>query len=182
MKIRNLMLVLVATVLTTGCATFKPTMPSLFKSEARETETGAVAVEQEEIAWGEPQKMLAIWKDSVRTQPGKPSMRGFGGRIYLYDESGAAIRSKGELVIYGFDDSVKDREGSKADQKLVFRQRVAATSLQQISSGRFVQRMDRLGRSWRTGQKRYPDSVLSHFRRQDRESWTGDLHAAFGIK
>ncbi len=121
MKIQNMMLVLIATVLVAGCSTFKPTMPtmpSIFKGKDRESKTAVDG--QEEIKYGQPQKMLAVWKDSVRSEIGKPPMRGFGGRIFLYDQSGVPIRAKGELVIYGFDDSVKDRQGSKADQKLVF--------------------------------------------------------------
>ncbi len=121
MKIQNLLLVLMATVLTTGCTAFKPampTLPSIFKGDGQESKS--VADQQEEVSFGQPEKMLVVWKDSVRTEPGKPAMRGFGGRIFLYDQAGQPIRAKGELVIYGFDDSVKDRQGSKADQKIVF--------------------------------------------------------------
>jgi hypothetical protein len=122
MKIQNLLLVLIATVLTTGCTTFKPampTLPSIFKGDA--PEANSVAEQKEEVSFGQPEKMLVVWKDSVRTEPGKPAMRGFGGRIFLYNQAGQPIRAKGELVVYGFDDSVKDRQGSKADQKIVFK-------------------------------------------------------------
>ena len=117
MKIQKLILLLCVAALTTGCSTFRPTMPSLLTGKDN---SGSDAEVQEEGTFGEPQKMLVIWKDSVRRELGKPAMRGFGGRIFLYDQAGLPIRAKGELVVYGFDDSVKDREGSKADQKLVF--------------------------------------------------------------
>jgi len=121
MKTQTLIMVLAAVVFSTGCASMKsrfdkmPTMASSGQAESAEIQT------EEQPEFAKPDKMLAIWKDSVRTEPGKPSMRGFGGRIFLYDKNGAPIRSQGDLVIYGFDDSVKEREGSKADQKIVFR-------------------------------------------------------------
>ncbi|QEG23211.1 hypothetical protein [Mariniblastus fucicola] len=120
MKTRILTMVLVAVVLSTGCSVFKPhmpKMPSLTRSNGDKAETAKP--EAELPTYGTPEKMLAIWKDSVRTHPGKPAMRGFGGRIFLYDQSGAPIRAEGELVIYGFDDSNTERQGSKADQKIV---------------------------------------------------------------
>ena len=117
MKTQSLILVLAAVVFSTGCTTLKPPkLPTLTRDAEM---TSASASEAEEPVYGTPVKMLAIWKDSVRTTPGKPSMRGFGGRIFLYDAADKPIRAQGELVIYGFDDSVTNREGSKADQKIV---------------------------------------------------------------
>ena len=121
MKVQYLSLALSVCMLCSGCATLKDkilTVPGALslskeKAETEESETPA------EIAYGKPAKMLAIWKDSVRTELGSPKMRGFGGRIFLYDTDGNPIRAKGELVVYGFDDSVKERTGSKADKKVV---------------------------------------------------------------
>ena len=119
MKTQSLILVLAAVVFSTGCSTFKSQMPKLPTLNREAGMESASVSEAEEPDYGTPVKMLAIWKDSVRTMPGKPSMRGFGGRIFLYDATDKPIRAEGELVIYGFDDSVTDREGSKADQKIV---------------------------------------------------------------
>lgn len=123
MKTQTLIVMLAAFVVSTGCTTFKPQLPTLsMLSSNRDARTETVNdVETDEGDFGTPVKMVAIWKDSVRSEPGQPSMRGFGGRIFLYDDEGTPVRAKGDLVIYGFDDSVKDREGSKADQKIVIR-------------------------------------------------------------
>lgn len=137
MKTQTLILVLAAVVALTGCTTFKPQLPTLSmlssdRGATSESETVAES-KMQPVDFGTPVKMMAVWKDSVRSEPGQPAMRGFGGRIFLYDADGQPIRAEGELVIYGFDDSVKDREGSKADQKIV------------IKNHRFQQRYSKSG-------------------------------------
>jgi hypothetical protein len=68
-----------------------------------------------------PQTMAAIWKDSVFEKPGTPSVRGFGARIFFYDEDNQAVKADGELIVYGFDDSNELKaDNSKADRKYVF--------------------------------------------------------------
>ncbi len=52
-----------------------------------------------------PESMVVLWKDSVLEKPGLPSVRGFGGRIYFYDNDAMPVKVNGELVVYGFDDS-----------------------------------------------------------------------------
>ena len=69
-----------------------------------------------------PLSMAAIWKDSVFEKPGTAPVRGFGARIFFYDEDNQAVKADGELIVYGFDDSVKNRQdSSKADRKYVFK-------------------------------------------------------------
>ena len=127
MRIRNLNLLLVGIILCSGCTAMKsrfskttplPTVsqPKAFRQRlATQTATQPKPLPE----FKAPEKMLAVWKDSVRTEDTGRSMRGFGGRLYLYDDDGSPIRAEGDLVIYGFDDSVTDREGSKADRKIV---------------------------------------------------------------
>ena len=68
-----------------------------------------------------PQTMAAIWKDSVFEKPGSASVRGFGARLFFYDEDNQAVKAEGELLVYGFDDSNEVKEdNSKADRKYVF--------------------------------------------------------------
>jgi len=125
MSTRNLSLALVAIILMSGCSAMKSrlgnnssTLPAV--SRGSDSKSAASSRSDSELpSYGKPEKMLAVWKDSVRSQDGRPPMRGFGGRLYLYDDKGAPIRAQGDLVVYGFDDSVTDREGSKADQKIV---------------------------------------------------------------
>ena len=119
MKTQTLIMVLAAVVFSTGCSTFKPQLPKMSSLLGSSESKTASKDDEPQLNYGTPERMLAVWKDSVRKTPGQKAMRGFGGRIYLYDGDGAAIRAAGELVVYGFDDSNEDREGSKADQKIV---------------------------------------------------------------
>jgi hypothetical protein len=68
----------------------------------------------------EPKSMVAIWTEDVFIQPGKPVTRGFGGRIYFYNEKSQAIPVDGELMVYGFDDSgaTKPVGASPSDQEM----------------------------------------------------------------
>jgi hypothetical protein len=52
-------------------------------------------------------KMVTSWKNVTVHQPGKPAMRGFGGRIYFYNRDGQAIESPGHLVVYVYDDQTR---------------------------------------------------------------------------
>jgi hypothetical protein len=56
----------------------------------------------------EPKSMVAIWTEDTLIQPGKPYTRGFGGRIYFYNEKSQAIPGEGELMVYGFEDKSGD--------------------------------------------------------------------------
>lgn len=53
---------------------------------------------------GTPDRMLVIWSDTILHQPGKPGVRGFGGRIYFYEGSETkAILVDGKLSVYAYD-------------------------------------------------------------------------------
>jgi hypothetical protein len=51
-----------------------------------------------------PQRIAVIWSPDVMTVPGQPAMRGFGGRLYFYNEKSVAVPVKGELMIYGYEE------------------------------------------------------------------------------
>lgn len=70
--------------------------------------------------FGSPKKMVAIWTDAVYTQPGYAPIRGFGGRLYFYNEKSEPIPVEGQLAVYGYDDSVKGSPARKPDRKFVF--------------------------------------------------------------
>ncbi|MCA9170035.1 MAG: hypothetical protein KDB23_20305, partial [Planctomycetales bacterium] len=51
-----------------------------------------------------PHRIVPMWSDTVMYQPGKPGVRGFGARVYFYEEEGAnPIRVDGTLTVYAFD-------------------------------------------------------------------------------
>ena len=71
----------------------------------------------------EPVRMAVVWKDSVYEQPGAASIKGFGGRFFIYDAQSNPIQADGELVVYGYDESNPlhaDGSHTGADKKFVF--------------------------------------------------------------
>ena len=69
---------------------------------------------------GRPDKILASWTDTVLTSPGKPPIRGFGGRLMFYaGESEKPIKVDGTLVVYAFDESNRDPSNVRPDRKYV---------------------------------------------------------------
>lgn len=67
-----------------------------------------------------PVRMAVIWSDAMLNHPSAPT-RGFGGRIYFYNNKNQAIPVDGELVIYAYDDTDGATEGSKPDRKFVYK-------------------------------------------------------------
>jgi hypothetical protein len=53
-------------------------------------------------------------------EPGMPPARGFGGRVYFYNENSETIPVEGQLVVYGYDESISRDGKSQADRKFVF--------------------------------------------------------------
>jgi len=51
-----------------------------------------------------PDRIVAMWTDTVMYQPGKPAIRGFGARIFFYGgEEDDPIEVDGSLTVYAFD-------------------------------------------------------------------------------
>ncbi|HQU43449.1 MAG: hypothetical protein B7Z73_01570 [Planctomycetia bacterium 21-64-5] len=68
-----------------------------------------------------PLKIVAFWTDTVRTSPGQPAMRGFGGRLMFYEHTdGKPVKVAGSLAIYAFDEAHHDSDNPKPDRKFVF--------------------------------------------------------------
>lgn len=69
----------------------------------------------------EPTSMAAIWSPDTLAQAGQPTMRGFGGRIYFYNERSQAVPIEGDLVIHGYLTTPGSNSGEvKSDQRFVF--------------------------------------------------------------
>lgn len=51
-----------------------------------------------------PVKMAATWTPDTLVQTGRTPTRGFGGRIFFYNEKSQPVPVDGTLVIHGFDD------------------------------------------------------------------------------
>jgi hypothetical protein len=70
-----------------------------------------------------PQSINVTWTYDIFTAEGKPPTRGFGGRLYFYNEKSQAIPVEGELTVYGFDDTHRSHDGlsvEAADKRFRF--------------------------------------------------------------
>jgi hypothetical protein len=67
-----------------------------------------------------PSRVVAIWSDAVYTQAGHSPVRGFGGRIYFYNDRHDAVPVDGQLIVYGFDDSTPENPNKNPSRKFVF--------------------------------------------------------------
>lgn len=68
----------------------------------------------------QPDKIMAVWTDAVRTESGKPAERGFGGRIFFYDDKGKTMKAEGTVHIYVFDDDRSLDQVQIPEKKFVF--------------------------------------------------------------
>lgn len=68
----------------------------------------------------QPDKIMAVWTDAVRTESGKRSERGFGGRVFFYDAKGKTIKAEGTVHIYVFDDDRGLEQAQIPEKKFVF--------------------------------------------------------------
>lgn len=67
-----------------------------------------------------PVRMVSVWTDAMYTEPGKPAVRGFSGRLYFYDQDKKAVPVDGQLVVYGYDDSAAATRADRPQRKFVF--------------------------------------------------------------
>ena len=57
-----------------------------------------------------PMKVAATWTPDTLVQTGRTPTRGFGGRVFFYDEKSRPVPVDGTLVIHGFDDAAESKE------------------------------------------------------------------------
>lgn len=71
-----------------------------------------------------PNKLAAIWTHDILTMSGKPPTRGFGGRLYFYNDKSQAIPVDGELHVHGYEEVrigiAVQTEKTKADKTFMF--------------------------------------------------------------
>lgn len=99
-----------------GCSSLKSNMKSL-------NPLAPFPDKQDSQSDAQPASMAVIWSDSVYEKPGVASVKGFGGRIFIYDSGNNSIKAEGELIVYGYDESNPthgDGNHSGADKKFVF--------------------------------------------------------------
>ena len=106
---------LLAAVLFPGCSSFG----------------GGKATKEKKEGWSlfkkkeyqEPRSMVVIWTEDTLMLPDKPITRGFGGRIYFYNDRSQAVPVDGELTVYGFDETARSQATQvdpQADKRFKF--------------------------------------------------------------
>jgi hypothetical protein len=115
MNVRTITAVCLLSVLS-GCQT-------LDFSKVKDVASSPFAKKQPKVQESEfatPHKIVAVWSDAVYSQPGTGGVRGFGGRLYFYDQQNDPIPVEGQLVVYGYDDTVPDSQSKQPSRKFVF--------------------------------------------------------------
>ncbi len=59
-----------------------------------------------------PVKLATTWTPDVLTKVGKTPTRGFGGRVFFYNDKSEPVPVEGSLIVHAFDESKKGEEGS----------------------------------------------------------------------
>ncbi len=92
--------------------------------------------------WGEgdkpalPDRILAVWTDTVLHQPNQPGVRGFGGRVFFYlKDQTDPIEVDGKLAVYVFDSEDADPMNQKPLRKYVFTADQFASHMSKTSIG-----------------------------------------------
>lgn len=63
-----------------------------------------------------PVKMAATWSPDTLTQPGKTPTRGFGGRIFFYNEKSQPVPVEGELIVVAYEETGCPDQAPRARQ------------------------------------------------------------------
>ena len=66
--------------------------------------------EEAPVPYPNPVKIAATWTPDSLVQSGRTPTRGFGGRIFFYDERSRPVPVEGSLIVHGFDDLAESPE------------------------------------------------------------------------
>ncbi len=97
----------------TGCSTVPKTTDSKSDSSFLDRMPWSKK-DQTPDPYPNPVKVATTWTADTLVQTGRTPTRGFGGRVYFYDEKSRPVPVDGTLIVHGFDDSAGDaKEGVK---------------------------------------------------------------------
>ena len=105
MSVRIQLLILLACCSLTGCSIVKPSPHDHRTFTQRLPLIGEPAPPEPDEPYPFPAKIAATWTPDTLVQTGRTPTRGFGGRIFFYDEKSRVVPVDGTLVIHGYDDS-----------------------------------------------------------------------------
>jgi len=68
-----------------------------------------------------PESLAAVWTETTLHQPGKPVVRGFGGKILFHGaDQQQAVPVEGAVIVYAYDNDRPPKEDPAPDKKFVF--------------------------------------------------------------
>lgn len=111
MRCRIILLVLCAATLSAG-----PGCGSLTKDKGAKKDSTWETMQFWKKGYQQPVKMAVLWSHDILSVPGQPPTRGFGGRIYFYNNKSQTIPVEGELLVHGFDETTKRFTGAPENQ------------------------------------------------------------------
>ncbi len=94
-----------------GCSSMSPSTQPRSKSASlaeRLPWIGEKNQEDDEVPYPNPVKLAATWTPDTLMQTGRVPTRGFGGRLFFYDEKSRPVPVEGTLVVHGFDEEMDD--------------------------------------------------------------------------
>lgn len=100
--------VCLAVFLTTGCASMT------HKQDGKRTKFGKVLPWTKDRApdpYPNPARMATTWTPDTLLQSGRTPTRGFGGRLFFYDDKTHAVPVDGELTVHAFSEPTDGSQG-----------------------------------------------------------------------
>ena len=83
-----------------------------------------------------PDRILAVWTDTILHQSGQKGIRGFGGRVYFYEKDKPdPIEVEGSLAVYAFDAEDESIDSQKPLRKFAFTAEHLASHMSKTSIG-----------------------------------------------
>lgn len=103
---QELLAVIPLLLVAAGCAGSSPLNVASWKSPWNKSD--------QPKPYPNPVKMAATWAPDTLLQSGRTPTRGFGGRLFFYDEKLRAVPVEGDLTVHGF---VENPDGSTGEVK-----------------------------------------------------------------
>lgn len=74
---------------------------------------------------GPPAKAIAAWEPAIKHEAGlEKAQRGFGGRVYFYDQDGKKpVKVKGNVVVYAFDEEGREPDDAAPTRSYFFEEK-----------------------------------------------------------
>lgn len=112
----SLLVYVMLLALSSGCAAWTD------KSKSKDSKWSSMQFWKK--PYQKPNKVAAIWTHDILAMSGKPPTRGFGGRLYFYNDKSQTIPVDGELVVHGYEEVriglSLQTEKTKADKTFMF--------------------------------------------------------------